>query len=173
MAVQAPLPFQLTIELTDLQIPGGVQSGATGQQGSKYLILAGRTNGLHGFNASGNFPPSQQNRRVFVVDTCSGKVSYRSLDDPRSGLNQAQIDTLSVVAPQSYQQGDTLYMTGGYGIDSASNTLSTKDTLSAINVSGLIHWVTHPNSSCKASEFIRQIHDPVFQVTGGAMFQFG
>lgn len=171
--VNATVPFKVTIELTDYQIPGGIHSGAVGQEGSKYLFIAGRTNGLHGFSNSGDFPPSQQNRTVFVVDTCQKTVCFRSLDDKLSGLNQAQIDTLSAVSPQSYQLGNTLYITGGYGIDSATDTFSTKDTLTAINVSGLIHWVTHPNCSSRASNYIRQISNPVFQVTGGAMVQFG
>lgn len=169
--VNAKLPFSISIELADFQVAGGIHSTAVGQEGSNYLFITGRTNGLHGFANSGDFPPSQQNRTVFVVNTCQKTVCHRSLDDPLSGLNQTQIDTLSVVSPQSHQIGNTLYITGGYGIDSTTNTFSTKDTLTAINVSGLIHWVTHPHCSGLASDYIRQISDPVFQVTGGDMFQ--
>jgi hypothetical protein len=171
--VNQALPFRVTIELEDFQIPGGIHSAAVGQDGSNFLFITGRTNGLHGFANNNDFPPSQQNSTVFVVNTCKKTVYSRSLYDPASGLSQAQIDTLSVVSPQSYQSGNTLYITGGYGVDTSTGDFSTKDTLTAINVSGLIDWVINKGCSCQASAYIRQIHNPVFQVTGGAMFQYG
>ncbi len=166
------LPFKITIELANFQIPGGIQSYAVGQDGANFIFIAGRTNGLHGFANIGDFPPSKQNSTIFVVNTHKKTVWSRSLHDTLSGLSRGQIDTLSAVSPQFYQSGNTLYITGGYGIDSKTGTFSTKDTLTAIDVSGLIHWVTRDCSS-RASDFIRQIHNPIFQVTGGAMLQFG
>lgn len=168
----AALPFSITLELTDMQIPGGIHSTAIGQYGSHYLFITGRTNGLHGFSNNDDFPPSQQNKTIFVLNTCTQSVYHRSLDDTCSGLSQAQIDTLSVVSPQFLQINNTLYITGGYGIDSATNTFSTKDTLTAIDIPGLMHWVINPTCSCRASKYIRQISDPIFQVTGGEMYQF-
>ncbi|MEX0940223.1 MAG: hypothetical protein WDZ41_02595 [Candidatus Babeliales bacterium] len=170
--VNTVLPFKITIELTDFQIPDGIQSMAVGQDGYNYLFITGRTNGLHGFANSDDFPPSKQNTTVFVVNTNTRTVFCRSLFD-RSGLSQHQIDLLSVVSAQSYQSGNTLYITGGYGIDTQSGMFSTKDTLTAINIPGLINWVTQPNCCSCASAYIRQISNPVFQVTGGEMVQYG
>lgn len=168
------LPFQISIKLADFALPLGLQSAASAQCGSELLFLAGRSNGLHGFNNdNNNFPPNTQNTTVFVINTHTKKVITRSLYDPSSGLTQQQIDTLSVTSPQYYQGGNTLYMTGGYGVDTSTGDFSTKDTLSAINVAGLIYWVTHPESSTLASQYIRQISNPVFQVTGGFMWQIG
>lgn len=172
VSLKASLPFNISIELADFHLPAGIQSAAIGQNGAKFLFIAGRTNGLHGFNNSGDFPPSQQNTTVFVVDVKTKSVYSRSLEDPSSGLMPLQIETLSVVSPQFYQSGNTLYITGGYGVDTANNSFSTKDTLTAINVPGLIRWVLCPNCSHRAVDYIRQISHPVFQVTGGAMFQF-
>jgi hypothetical protein len=167
------LPFTITIQQESYLIPGGVQSAAVGAYQGKYLVIAGTTNGLHGFDntvPNSNFPPSLQNTTVFVIDPANQKVSYRSLYN-NSGLTQALIDTLSVTSPQFYQSGNTLYITGGYGIDSASGTFTTKDTLTAINVPGLMQWVTgDPNALKKATKYIRQITNPIFQVTGGAMY---
>ncbi len=172
--VNSKLPFTLSIQQAHLKVPGGIHSGASAQKGSNYLFLAGRTNGLHGF-ADGNndFPPSLQNSTVFVINPCKGRVYSRSLNDPSLGLTQKQIDTLTVTSPQSYQSGDTLYITGGYGVDTDTGNFSTKDTLTAINVPGLIHWVKNPSCNSHASDCIRQISDPIFQVTGGAMYQYG
>ena len=172
--VNQSVPFEITIESTDLRVPGGIHSAASAQCGSNYLFIAGRTNGLHGF-ADGNndFPPSLQNSSIFVINPCTQTVHSRSLYDPLSGLNQQQIDTLSVTSPQSYQSDNTLYITGGYGVETSTGNFSTKDTLTAIDVTGLMHWVTNPDCSSRASKYIRQISNPVFQVTGGYMTQFG
>lgn len=168
------LPFNISIELTNLRVPGGIQSGANGQCGSDYLFIAGRTNGLHGF-ADGNndFPPRLQNSTIFVINPCTQTVKWRSLYDPQSGLTQQQIDTLTVTSPQSYQSNNTLYMTGGYGVETDSGNFSTKPILTAIDVPGLIHWVTNPSCGSCASDYIRQISNPIFQVTGGYMAQYG
>lgn len=172
--VNGSLPFTITIEQIDLQIPGGIHSAAFAQYGSRYLFITGRTNGLHGFNNdNNNFPPSQQNSNVLVIDFCANAVYSRSLYDPKSGLTQQQIDTLSVTSPQSYQTGNTLYITGGYGVDTITGNFSTKSVLTAIDVPGLMRWVTEPTSGCLASNYIRQISNPIFQVTGGNMYQVG
>lgn len=172
--VNKSLPFTIGLKLVDFTVPGGIQSAAFGRCGNKFLVITGRTNGLHGFDiGNDNFPPSQQNTNVFVININKKTVKFRSLLDPSSGLTQQQIDTLSVTSPQYYQCGNTLYITGGYGVDTSTGNFSTKDTLTAINVSGLMHWVTHPQCKTIASKYIRQISDPVFQVTGGYMDQIG
>ncbi len=163
------LPFRISIELEDFSLPQGLHSYVFGSYHGKWLLLAGRTNGLHGFDPTGDFPSSQQNTTVFVVDPIAKRVSARSLLDPGSGLTQEQIDTLSVVSSQYYQQGKILYMTGGYGIDTATNTFSTKPVLTEINIPRLIKWVENPFYRHTASLAIRQLTDPLFQVTGGYM----
>jgi hypothetical protein len=130
--------------------------------------LAGRTNGLHEFNfGSGNFPPSFQNTTVIVVDPVHKTVVSRSLSDPTSALSQAQIDTLSVTTPQYDQVGQTLYLVGGYGVDTATGLFDTKSSLTAIDVPGLISWVEGGQKS--AAESIRQTFHPLMQVAGGFM----
>ena len=170
------LPFTLQIELENFSLPNGIHSGVNGHYKGKWLFLAGRTNGLHDFQGSipnSNFPRQAQNTNVYVIDFAKKTVAVRSLNDPGSGLSQKQIDLLSVTSPQGYQSGYTLYMTGGYGVDTATNQFSTKDVLTAINIPGLIHWVTHPLSKVTAAGYIRQISDPIFKVTGGYMDRLG
>ncbi len=166
------LPFTLSIDQMNLNLPNGWHSGAVATWGNKCLLLAGRTNGLHGFDSgNNNFPPRAQNLSIYVIDFKKMRVYQRALNDPASGLTQQQIDTLSVTSPQSYQSGRTLYITGGYGVDSATGQMGTKPTLTAIDIPGLIHWVTHPDSSGTAAKQIRQTTDPLVQVTGGYMAQ--
>jgi hypothetical protein len=103
------------------------------------------------------------------VDPVQKTVATRSLTAPGSGLTQSQVDLLSVTSAQSYQLGNTLYMTGGYGVDTATGNFSTKDALSAIDVPSLIQWVVNASPGDTAAQHIRQIRDPIFQVTGGEM----
>ena len=170
----ATLPFRVVIEQANFQLPEGLQSGAFGVYQGLWVLIAGRTNGVHGFDAFGNFPPIAQNTSIFVVNPLTGVTMSRSLSDPGSGLNQQQIDTLSVTSPQSYQENNTLYMSGGYGIDSNTRQFETKPVLTAINLPGIIEWVTNPgNGNQSVIKNIRQIYNPVFQITGGAMFKSG
>lgn len=166
----ADLPFRISIDLADFALPMGLHSYVSATHGGKWLLLAGRTNGMHDFSSGDkNFPPKRQNRTVFVIDPGQGTVVTRSLTDPSSGLSQAQIDTLSVTSAQSYQVGSTLYMTGGYGVDSGTGQFSTKPVLTAIDVPGLIHWVTAPSPGETAVQHVRQLFSQVFQITGGYM----
>src|SRR5664279_1881375 len=136
------LPLRISIEQAEFSLPSGVQSYVAGSFDGRWLMLAGRINGLHGFNNdNNNFPPNQQNTTVFVVDPVAKTVTTRSLAAPGSGLTQAQVDLLSVTNAQSYQIGNTLYMTGGYGVDTGTGDFSTKDALTAIDIPGLIQWV--------------------------------
>ncbi|HTS17149.1 MAG TPA: hypothetical protein VMP11_06215 [Verrucomicrobiae bacterium] len=166
------VPFTVQIDQAPFSLPDGLQSFVVGTYMDKWLLLAGRINGLHGFNpGNNNFPPDTQNTTVFVVDVTSQTVATASLTNQASGLTQAQIDLLSVTAPQFFQSRTTLYVAGGYGIDTATTNFTTKPALTAINIPGLIHWVTAPTNGETAAQYIRQTFNPLFQITGGAMLQ--
>lgn len=169
-------PFNINIELTDFELPKGLQSFAFATYKGKWLFIAGRTNGLHGFEDNNeNFPPQRQNKDVFVVDPHLGITHTRSLESSHSGLKDWQIDLLSVTNSQYLQINDTLYLTGGYGVDSVTGEFSTKPFLTAINIPGLIDWVEHENCvpHDTAAKHIRHLFDEIFQVTGGEMRKIG
>lgn len=169
------LPFRVRLRKADIKLPMGVQSYIHGIHNDKWLIITGRLGGLHGFveDSTNNFPTNEQNTIVFVIDPIKKKTYTRSLLDPESGLTQAQVDLLSVTAAQGYQSDNTLYITGGYGLDSSTGNLNTKNALTAIDIPGLIHWVTDPSPGETAAEHIRQIFDNIFKVTGGYMNKIG
>ncbi|MHB1947868.1 MAG: hypothetical protein ACYCQI_07135, partial [Gammaproteobacteria bacterium] len=166
------LPFRVLIQQAGFQLPVGVHSGVVGQSNGLWVFIAGRTNGLHGFG-SDPFPPDQQSTSIYVVNPMTGTTQSRSLKDPSSGLNQQQIDSLSVTSPQGYQLNDTLYMTGGYGIDTGASTYTTKPILTAFNLSGIIRWVQGSDNVNGVQKNIRQLANPIFQITGGRMYLMG
>ena len=169
----AGLPFRIVIEKANFQLPVGIHSGVLGVYQGSWVFIAGRINGMHGFGAD-PFPPDAQNTSIYVVNPVTGQVKSRSLKDPSSGLNQRQIDNLSVTSPEGYQIGNTLYMAGGYGIDTATSTFGTKPVLTAINLPGIIQWVTEPgNKSYSVVGNIQQVYNSIFQITGGRMFKVG
>lgn len=74
------LPFNIEIEVlkdsngNPFLLPKGLQSFDAGTYKGLWLLLNGRTNGLHGFNNDpNNFPPQEQNRVVYVIDPVKEK----------------------------------------------------------------------------------------------------
>lgn len=162
------LPFTLQLETASFSLPNGLQAYASAIYQGKWILVAGRTNGLHGFDSvANNFSPQFQNTTVYVIDPISKTAKSRSLIG--SGLSQSKIDTLSVVAPEFFQKKATLYLVGGYGVDTATGQMETKPTLTAIDLDKLLSWVEHGKPSI--TKAVRQISRPIFRVTGGALFQ--
>lgn len=165
---ETALPFTISFDTASFNLPSGIHSGSVATWEGKWLILTGRTNGMHTFGVN-PFPPSLQNKTAFVIDFANEKVYTRDLDDTGSGLSQAQIDTLSVTSPQYAQNDKTLYITGGYGYDTESSTFGTMPVLTAIDVPELMAWVMESPSATPASASIRQTTSSWVQVTGGYM----
>jgi hypothetical protein len=169
------LPYRIELRersLGDIDLPT-LHSFAVGQFDGKWLMISGRTNGLHGFDGGlspeGNFPPQSQNRDAWVIDPVAKQSWHRPLDDPTSGLSEEQIVSLAATNNQFYGKGNMLYVTGGYGVKENGTDFGTFDALSAIDMPGLSDWVM--NGTGSAADHIRQIHDPAFKVTGGAMHE--
>jgi hypothetical protein len=165
------LPFTLDIEEASFQLPVGIQAYASAIYKGRWIFIGGRTNGLHGFdNVGNNFPPLFQNSTVYIVNPTTGSSHSRSLNELSSGLSITEIDELSTTACEFFQKGKTLYIVGGYGINRTTNQMETKSTLTAIDLGKLVQWVYHGRPSLKKA--IRQAVHPIFQVTGGALFQY-
>jgi hypothetical protein len=162
-----------TIRVTPVSIPDllGVQSAVSAESGGEGLIFGGRTNGLHGFSTDptvNNFPPEYQNRTIQVVDPSTGKVW--SVDWGQTGLPASETDPLTSTAQEFLQVGNTLYVIGGYGVDSSTGQMVTFDTLTAINVPGLIQDV---KAGTGFANDIRQTEDPRLRVNGGDLGAIG
>lgn len=166
------LPFRIQIEEASFSLPSGLQAYVWGALNDEYILLAGRTYGLHGFMGD-TFPTASQNTDVFILNVTTGQTYSRSLADPSSGLTQEQIDSLSVTNAMFNQAegSNTLYVIGGYGANSATGTKETKSTLTAIDLPNFFKWVKKEPKAKSAAKCIRQISDPLLQVTGGVIWQ--
>src|SRR5262245_31927788 len=123
------LPYQISLATYDFgaaNLPT-LHSFASGMYDGKWIMLAGRTNGLHGFTSSGgstNFPPSSQNHDVWVVDPVTKQSWSRSLDTD-STVSLQMLSELTSTNTEFTQVGDRLYVAGGYGARLASSGFQT------------------------------------------------
>ena len=175
------LPYRIKLQEYDFgsaALPG-LHSYAAGTYEGKWVLIAGRTNGVHDLDQSGegSFPPESENRDVWVIDPVNKQSWHRSLGDPFagivdpvSGLSPDQIASLTPTNNQYEQVGNTLYMTGGYGLNPMSE-FTTFNKLTAINLPGMVDWVV--NGAGHAVDSIRQLDHPIASVTGGAMYEMG
>lgn len=160
------LPFQIEIEPVSAQAVPPVHSFAFAQQGSKWLIVGGRTNGLHGFSTNDNFDVSYANEYIVVVDTTTWNYYTSSILSLPMNIK----DPLRSTNMQYIVIGEYLYMSGGFGWDSTLNRYDTYATLTAIRIDSMINAVI---SGSSIAPHIRQITDPELQVCGGEMITIG
>lgn len=159
-------PFQLQLKAINGTNLPGFHSGAFAQSGDKWLFIGGRTNGLHGLNNNDGFPGEYKNDEVIVIDTTSWNFY-------KADLNQLPItvaDPIRSANMEFIQNGDYLYMIGGYGWDSIQEGYITFPTLTAIHVNKMIDAVIH---SKPISPAIRQVSDTNLTVCGGDLTRFG
>lgn len=162
------VPFR--IRITPVSIPNApaLQSSVSAEWDGKWLFVGGRTNGLHGFGPGQNFPPQYQNGDIIVIDPRNGRVWSRPWSD--STLSTSAIDALTSTNQESLQQGKKFYVVGGYGVDSSTGVSTTFDTMTVINLPGLMRAVVRGGNIAAQ---VRQVRDPRLQVTGGEMRTLG
>lgn len=150
------------IVLEEVTIPNmpGVHSFACGQQGTEWLLLGGRTDGLHQRQPFAAFQAAANNTMAHVVDPYTGEVWSRSI----SSLPAAIYEQLQSTNLESHQRGNTLYIIGGYGYSATAGDHITHSKLTAVDVPGAIAAIK--NGSALGPHF-RQLSDSRMAVAGG------
>ncbi|NEN24374.1 T9SS type A sorting domain-containing protein [Cryomorpha ignava] len=153
-------PFQIAIEPMDIPDLGGLQAYAFGQDNGKWLIIGGRLDGLHRRQPFAAFDVAGLNTQITVVDP----VTQQKWSAPLASLPTGLREQLSSTNMEFYQQGDYLYILGGYGYSNTAGDHITYSKLSAVHVPDVINAIV--NGASIISGF-RQITDTMFAVTGG------
>ncbi|MBK9403847.1 MAG: T9SS type A sorting domain-containing protein [Ignavibacteria bacterium] len=158
-----------SIELQQVTMPGtpAIHSFAFAQSNGRWLFVGGRTNGMHGFSAGTSFPKQYSNKNIFVVNPTTMTTNSRNIftEYPFS-----EADPLRSANMQSFQEGNKLYVIGGYGYDSLSNSLLTFSTLTVFDVEETIQAIIAGTSIV---QYTRQITDDRIKVCGGELFKLG
>jgi hypothetical protein len=173
--VGGTLPYSITlreISLSPAAVPT-LHSVAAGKWDGQWVLLAGRSAGLHGLTGQNAFDPQFENRSVWIIDPVNKQSWSKSLleTNPASGLTADVVDSLSSVNTQFHQTGERLVIVGGYGYKRSVADHRTYDTITFIDLPGLMAWVKQPAGAetTQAANHIRQIRNTYFQVTGGSL----
>jgi hypothetical protein len=153
-------PFNIYIEPMNISGLGGLQAYAFGQYNGKWIIVGGRLDGLHRRQPFAAFDIAGNNNQIIVIDP----VSQQKWTAPITSLSVAMQEQLSSTNMEFHQEGNYLYILGGYGYNTASAARKTFDNLTAIDVPSVINAVIGGTSF---TNYFRQISDAQFAVTGG------
>ena len=114
-------PFQIVLEPMNIIGLGGLQAFAWGQHDGKWLIIGGRLDGLHRRQPFAAFDAAGHNNQLIVVDP----IAQQKWSAPLSSLPIGLQEQLSSTNMEFFQQGDYLYLAGGYGYGHAKQELHT------------------------------------------------
>lgn len=157
-----------SISLEPITIAGftGLHSFATAQHEGKWLLIGGRTDGLHRRQPFASFAASGNNLNIFVIDP----QSKQSMTAPIKDLPPALNEQMQSTNMQFVQRGNTLYLIGGYGYSKSAGDHITHDKLTAVKIDCLVVAVQNGGTIVPC---FRQIADPIFAVTGGQIGRIG
>lgn len=153
-------PFSIYLEPVAVPGLGGLQAYAFGQNNGKWLVIGGRLDGLHRRQPFASFDVAGNNNQLLVVDP----VTLQSWSAPLTTLSVALQEQLSSTNMEFHQEGNYLYIIGGYGYNTASAARKTFDGLIAVDVPAVINAIINGSSF---TGYFRMINDPQFAVTGG------
>ena len=156
------------VVLQEITIPNmpGLQSFAWGQHNGEWLLIGGRTDGLHRRQPFAAFLAEDNNTVAYVVDPAIPQV----WSSPMSSLPAAVFQQLQSTNMEFEQVGNTLYIIGGYGFAALANDHITHPRLTAVNVPGAINAIKNGQP---IAPHIRSLQDERMAVTGGYLGKLG
>ncbi|TNE82011.1 MAG: hypothetical protein EP332_01675 [Bacteroidetes bacterium] len=163
---QSQIPFSLS--LTDKTVSGinGIHSFAFGQHGSYVVFVGGRTDGIHPRQPFAAFQTAGNNQKIILWNTQTDQVIETSV----TVLPQDLQEHLQSTNMNFHQNGDTLYIAGGYAYSPSSLDHKTFPFLCTIELGRLTDSML---AGGDISAAIQQIQDPYFAVTGGHLSYLG
>ncbi|MBK6839503.1 MAG: hypothetical protein IPG90_15625 [Bacteroidetes bacterium] len=127
---QSPENFQLVIEEDTISGMPGLQSFVHAQVDGKWLLIGGRTDGLHQRQPFASFAVAGNNTNIYVVDPEQKQVWTGSLNGLPTGL----VEQLQSTNMEFIQHDDKLYIIGGYGYSATAADHITFPNLTVVDV---------------------------------------
>ena len=154
--------INISLSAINIENLGGRQSFAVGHANGKWLIIGGRSDGLHRRQPFASFDTNGQPNELLVIDPVSKQKWTANL----SILPIAIQEALKATNIDFIQNNNQLYLIGGYGYSNTLADHTTFNTLTAIAVSETIEAIVSNNNY---SNYIRQTSNSIFQNTGGQL----
>ncbi|WP_367388550.1 T9SS type A sorting domain-containing protein [Lewinella sp. LCG006] len=160
--------FNYSVALEPIAIDnlGGLQSFAHGEYDGQWLIVGGRLDGLHRRQPFASFDIAGHNDQLIVVDPVQQQRWVASLETLPAAL-QEQLRATNL---EYQQEGDYLYVLGGYGFSNLENDHTTFGQIAAIHVPGIITAIKN-NGDLNPHIRYQAVED--FAVTGGQLDKIG
>ena len=117
LVVNAQQPFAVTIADEPITAMPGIHSFAFAESNGKWLFIGGRKNGLHGFLTPFAFETQYANDSITVVDPVAN-VNWAA---STASLPDSIREPITSTNMEYHQEGNTLYMVGGYGWKTSVN----------------------------------------------------
>lgn len=167
------LPFIIeAAEDVSADFPGAprIQSFVWAQWDGKWIFIGGRAAGFHGVGQGEvDFPRAKANLKIWVIEPPSAAGPAKVYSFPVAGLPaslNAVKDQWTSTSLLHFQDKDTLYLAGGYGQNSAGETV-TYPILSSVNLPALVAGVTQEKDTFSST--IAYVESPLVQSTGGEL----
>lgn len=130
------------------------------EDSGNWLIVSGSTGNFHNFN-------NGFNTAIYVYNPSTSQIHSVSIINGNTDLDPEVLKQLASSSPQFLQDGDTLYIIGGFY--TADNlTWTTINNITSINVPGMINAVIQGSTSL--NQYVNFRTDiPQFKVTGGQL----
>ncbi len=161
VTVTAQETFNVEIEPLTITNAPGLHSFAYGKTSdNKWVLVGGRTDGLHQRQPFAAFGENDNNKEVFVIDPANNQVWSADL----SVLPSSVYEQLQSTNQEFIQRNNTLYVFGGYGYSTSNSDHITYPYITAIDIDGIASAVIA--GSAITSHF-RQIMNQNMALTGG------
>lgn len=164
---QSKVPFSLEMEEITYKDWPGLHSFAFGEWSGYWIMMAGRSNGLHGFFPFTGFPNASANDKIWIMRPDNGKIWEQKLTTFNSDL----ADALRVSNPQFVQHGQYLYIVGGYGQRSSDQNFITFPNLVAVDLDALVTAIVEGKGDVRNA--FRLLKDERLRVCGAEMHELG
>lgn len=155
-------PFTVHVVPSAITATPAVHSGAFASWNGKWIFVGGRRDGMHIMQANQAFGKQERNDSVYVVDPLANSYSAASAQQ----LLPYMFDALCSTNMQFFQDGNFLYMIGGYGFEGGSQSWITFPSLISINLDSLLGAF---GGGWPINGSFRQVIDSNMAVTGGAL----
>lgn len=164
--VKAQTNFSIVVEPYAISGLPGLHSFAAAEYGGKWVIIGGRTDGLHQRQAPFSFLSAGNNTNIYIVDPVTKHVWSATVNNLSASLKE-QLQSTNMCFTGD---GPNMYITGGYGYSATLGNHKTYASLIVVDLPGLINSIMN---NASISPYFRQLNNPLFAITGGHMVKLG